>query len=471
MAVAHQPVPGALRAATLSGVGALPHDLSQRALPPRWLVPSLLAAADLVALVFALILTGSRAGIAAAYVPAAIGCLALAGAYRNRMSLRALDAMPWLVGRMATPLLLLAPVAVLTGADSEALLWVALVGTGLVAATRVASYAGLRAARRRGRVLEPAVILGAGQVGAELGRTFRDERELGVEVVGFLDCVDGNLPYPVLGDVDQLGRLLGEFRVRRVIVAFGPAREAELVGVLRTAVAHDADVHIVPRFFDCGVAPQGPDTDDVRGIPLYRVRRAALRAPAWALKRALDITVASTVLVLTTPLLAAIAVAVRLGSPGPVLFKQRRVGQYGREIDVAKFRTLRVHHDSDTQWNVDDDPRMTPVGRILRRTSLDELPQLWSVLKGDMSLVGPRPERPFFVRRFSVDIDGYGDRHRLPVGLTGWAQVNGLRGDTSIEERARFDNSYIEHWSLWRDLVILVRTVAEVVRGSGTRTD
>jgi lipopolysaccharide/colanic/teichoic acid biosynthesis glycosyltransferase len=157
-------------------------------------------------------------------------------------------------------------------------------------------------------------------------------------------------------------------------------------------------------------------------------------------------------------------VAVKLSSPGPVLFRQRRIGQAGREILVPKFRSLRVNHQSDTQWSVDDDPRVTSVGRLLRRTSIDELPQLWSVLKGDMSLVGPRPERPLFVRRFSSDVDGYRDRHRLPVGLTGWAQVHGLRGDTSIGRRARYDNQYIEHWTLWRDFVIVLRTLAEVAR-------
>ena len=267
--------------------------------------------------------------------------------------------------------------------------------------------------------------------------------------------------------MDQLDSLLREHDVRRVVVAFGPARESELVSVLRVAVAHDTDVHIVPRFFDCGVTPTGPDTDDVRGIPLYRVHRAALRARAWYAKRVVDVVVAGGVLVVMSPVLALVALAVKLSSPGPVFFRQERIGQDGREIEVPKFRTLRVNYDSDTQWNVADDPRLTGVGRLIRRTSIDELPQLWSVLKGDMSLVGPRPERPFFVRRFTADINGYGDRHRLPVGLTGWAQVHGLRGDTSIEERARFDNQYIEHWSLWRDFVILLRTVAEVVRGNG----
>jgi lipopolysaccharide/colanic/teichoic acid biosynthesis glycosyltransferase len=183
-------------------------------------------------------------------------------------------------------------------------------------------------------------------------------------------------------------------------------------------------------------------------------------------KRLLDVLVAGSILVLGAPILGLVALAVKLSSPGPILFRQNRVGQDGHEIQVLKFRTLRHNDESDTQWSVIGDARLTPIGRFLRRSSLDELPQLWSVLRGDMSLVGPRPERPFFVRQFSADVYGYKDRHRLPVGLTGWAQVHGLRGDTSIEERARFDNHYIEHWSLWQDLVVLGRTATEVVRGA-----
>ena len=472
MVVASQPVPGALNSATLEVLDAstltkVPARTLRRsrAITAGWLTATFLAVGDLLALALAMLAVGNEAPLAVAYVPLAVLCLAISGGYRNRMSLRALDAAPWIATRLAIPLLVLAPAALLGAGDLTALLTVALVAVGVVALVRVVGYALLRRARRAGHLLVPTVILGAGEVGAELGRAFRDYPEYGVAPVGFLDSVNGDLPFPVLGDMDRLDWLLGLGNIRRVVVAFGPARESELVTVLRTAVAHEADVHIVPRFFDCGVAPEGPDTDDVRGIPLYRVRRAALRAPAWYLKRLVDVLVAGTALLVLSPLLAVIALAVRLTSTGPVFFRQQRVGQAGREIAVPKFRSLRVNHESDTQWNVDEDPRLTPVGRVLRRTSIDELPQLWSVLKGDMSLVGPRPERPFFVRRFTTDIDGYGDRHRVPVGLTGWAQVHGLRGDTSIEERARFDNQYIEHWSLWRDLVVLMRTAAEVVRG------
>jgi exopolysaccharide biosynthesis polyprenyl glycosylphosphotransferase len=431
----------------------------------HWTTPTLLLTADFTALLFALLVAGADV-LAIAYVPAAVLCLAMSGAYRARMSLRMLDAVPWFVTRLGLPLLLLAPLAVVLSGETTPLFIAAMAAVLFMIPERIVCFALIRRERRRGGLLEPAIIVGAGGVGAELGRTFHDYPEYGVDPIGFVDSVSGDLPYPVLGDVDRLDTLLAERRIRRVIVAFGPAREAELVHVLRTAVQHEVEVHVVPRFFDCGVTPDGPDTDDVRGIPLYRVRRAALRAPAWYIKRLVDVLFSGAVLLLASPVLALIAVAVKMSSKGPVLFHQKRIGQYGQEIDVPKFRSLEVNHDSDTRWSVESDPRVTPVGRLLRRTSIDELPQLWSVLKGDMSLVGPRPERPFFVERFGQTVNGYSDRHRLPVGLTGWAQVHGLRGATSIEERARFDNQYIEHWSLWRDVTILIRTIAEVVRGA-----
>jgi exopolysaccharide biosynthesis polyprenyl glycosylphosphotransferase len=431
------------------------------------MAPAFVFCVDTVALFAGVVIAGGSV-LALVYAAVALITLTASNAYRVRIALRALDEMPWVVGRLAIALALLAPVALLIG-GADSLLLAALAGVALLVVGRVISFAILRNLRRRGVLVEPAVILGAGEIGAELARVFQEHRDFGVHPVGFLDSVSGSdLPLPMLGHVSQLERILERYDVRRVIVAFGPVREPKLVDVLRTAVQHQVEVHIVPRFFDCGVAPDGPDIDDVRGIPLYRVRRAALRAPAWMFKRVIDVTVAGAVLFLAAPVLALVALAVKLSSPGPILFRQQRVGQDGREIDVLKFRTLRLNDDSDTQWSVIGDERLTPIGRFLRRTSLDELPQLWGVLRGDMSLIGPRPERPYFVRRFSADVYGYKDRHRLPVGLTGWAQVHGLRGDTSIEERARFDNQYIEHWSLWRDFVVLARTVAEVVRGART---
>ncbi|WP_329282448.1 exopolysaccharide biosynthesis polyprenyl glycosylphosphotransferase [Streptomyces sp. NBC_00691] len=191
------------------------------------------------------------------------------------------------------------------------------------------------------------------------------------------------------------------------------------------------------------------------------------RLPA---KRALDIVLAAPALALALPVLLLCALAVRLADGPGVLFRQERVGQHGRHFTLLKFRTLRPSDDTEsaTRWNVAGDRRMSAAGSFLRKSSLDELPQLWNVLRGDMSLVGPRPERPYFVAQFSKIHAGYAARHRMPVGLTGLAQVHGLRGDTSIEDRCRFDNHYIDHWSLWQDVCILLRTAAGLVRPTGS---
>ncbi len=200
-------------------------------------------------------------------------------------------------------------------------------------------------------------------------------------------------------------------------------------------------------------------------------RPVAVAAPAAgsrgerALKRAIDVVGALIGLLLALPVLLVVAVAVRIeGGPG-VLFRQQRVGQHGRIFTLYKMRSLKpVADEGDVRWNIDDDARLGRVGRFIRSTSLDELPQLVNVLLGDMSLVGPRPERPYFVEQFSATVPGYALRHRVPVGLTGLAVVEGLRGDTSIAARADVDNSYADNWSLWLDIVVIARTVTYLVR-------
>lgn len=430
----------------------------------RRLAPAIILFGDVVALFVAADVTG-RAPLALAYSGLALVVLGASHAYRVPITPRASDGAPWVVARLALALLLLTPIALLTDA-TDALLRGALLGVGLVAVGRVASWAVVRRLRRSRALLEPTVIVGGGRIGVAIARALSEDRSYGAVPIGFVDSAPGDTPYPVLGNIDELDGIISRRGVRRLIIAFGPGRDAELVKALRRALHHDIEVHVVPRFFDCGITSDGPDTDEVRGIPLYRVRCAAPHAPTWRAKRVLDVVVAGAVLAIAAPILGLVAMAVRLTSPGTVLFRQRRVGKNGRRFEMLKFRTLRHNDESDTQWSVNGDGRLTSIGRFLRRTSLDELPQLWNVLRGDMSLVGPRPERPFFAERFSARVEGYDDRHRLPVGVTGWAQVNGLRGDTSIEDRARFDNQYIENWSIWRDVVILGRTAGEVVRSS-----
>ncbi|MFD0328520.1 exopolysaccharide biosynthesis polyprenyl glycosylphosphotransferase [Streptacidiphilus monticola] len=262
--------------------------------------------------------------------------------------------------------------------------------------------------------------------------------------------------------------------IRDVILTPSGAGDADSTHVLRTAVRHECEVWLVPGLPEFGTLEYGnrrPDHGDhLWGLPCLRLGPGPMQRPSWAVKRGVDILVAASALLLLSPVLAACALAVRLeGGPG-VIFRQERVGLDGQVFTVLKFRSLRPvnEHESATKWNISNDHRLGPVGRFLRKSSLDELPQLWNILRGEMSLVGPRPERPYFAMQFAQDYPRYRDRHRVPVGLTGLAQVNGLRGDTSIEDRARFDNHYIESWSLWQDVKILLQTVVAVLRTSGS---
>ncbi len=385
----------------------------------------------------------------------AVTGLVAIGSYRLRCTLSALDDAPRLAGAVGVAALAAAPFA---GRGSGVLLQAALLVPSIVI-IRMFSYATVRAWRRRG-LREPAIIAGSGHVGIELAEVIEMHPEFGLDFIGFVGAPFPDLPGPLLGEIARMPEIVSEHRARRVIVAFGPTREADLITVLRTAMLRAVQVHIVPRFFEVGVAPRGSDVDDLWGIPVYRVRQAALQRWAWRFKRALDVAVAGTMLLLALPVMAMAAVAVKFASPGPVLFRQRRIGQHGEEIEVLKFRTLPTDHIDDA-FNTAE-ARYHNIGWFLRRSSIDELPQLWNVLRGDMSIVGPRPERGYLVEQFNDEVYGYRDRHRLPVGLTGWAQVHGLRGETSLRERVRFDNHYIEHWSLWHDFVILMRTVAAV---------
>jgi exopolysaccharide biosynthesis polyprenyl glycosylphosphotransferase len=437
--------------------------------PSRRRTRSLLLVTDATAVLLAMVAAGPRTVAGWAYVCGVLASLAVSGGYRPRISLQLLPEVPALLTRLAVPALLCAPFA-LVGLEQAVLLQIMATAPALCMA-RAAAYGAIGLARRKGKLRETTLVVGAGPVALELARLMRQRPEYGLEPIGFLDApsTDRSLLLPYLGPVSHLETVLRRYDVQRVVVAFGRVREADWVSILRTAVINDVEIHVVPRFFDIGMSPAGAGTDQIWGIPLCRVRRSVLHSPAWRAKRVFDVVLAGVALVLSAPLLGLIAVAVRLSSPGPILFRQCRIGQDGRQFDLLKFRSMRTHHDGASSWAATAE-HQTTVGRWLRRTSLDELPQLWNVIRGDMSLVGPRPERPVFAERFSADIAGYRDRHRLPVGLTGWAQVHGLRGDdTSLTERARFDNSYIEGWSLWLDIVILLRTVGAVLRMAASR--
>jgi lipopolysaccharide/colanic/teichoic acid biosynthesis glycosyltransferase len=269
----------------------------------------------------------------------------------------------------------------------------------------------------------------------------------------------------VLGGAGDLARLVAELRIRRVLVCFGDGRDEDLVPVLRACRLLRADVCVVPRLYELGLAVPRAGLDEIWGIPLIPLRRGP-RPAGLALKRAFDIAAASVLLAAAAPVLLVLAALIRLRTGQPPLFRQLRVTRQGRQSTILKLRTLTETPEAGRRWAVDPG-ECRPLGRWLRATHADELPQLVNVLRGDMSLVGPRPERRCFAAEFAREIPRYSDRDRMRAGLTGWAQVHGLHGDTSIVERSRFDNHYIEYWSPWLDVVILARTIREALAGMG----
>ena len=397
----------------------------------------------------------------------------VAGLYRSRLNLSLLDDLPYILAASLVGFALkMSLIALFPSVDPppQQVLH-ALVLLAAVLLVRWTAYRVVRKARCRGKVRHRTLIVGAGPVGVRLANTLQDRPYYGLDPVGFVDCdpppQDSLLPAPILGATEQLGKVIRQHQIRDVIVAFGGASEDALVDILRTCDRLDVEVFLVPRLFELHNANRY--TDEIWGIPLIRVRRAVFRSPWWKVKRLFDVVLSGLALLILSPLMAVCAFAVRHeGGPG-ILFRQQRVGLDGRPFDVLKFRSLKPVNEaeSQTQWNIKHDDRLGPVGKFIRTTSLDELPQLWNILRGDMSLVGPRPERPHFVQQFSTHVPRYTARHRVPAGLTGWSQAHGLRGDTSIEDRARFDNYYIENWSPWLDIKILVMTVGQVVRRQG----
>ncbi len=271
---------------------------------------------------------------------------------------------------------------------------------------------------------------------------------------------------PCLGELDEIRAVVLEHKIDRVVLTL-PFEQLALVSATAAKLANmTTDLQFVPDLFALHTSKMR--LTEVAGIPFISVREVALSGADRIVKRTFDIVCTSLGLLVLSPLLFVLAVAVKLSSRGPVLYRQARVGRDGSEFDMLKFRSMRVGAEEQTGpvWTVADDPRVTGVGRLLRRWSLDELPQLWNVLRGDMSLVGPRPERRVFVERFSQQMPRYFERHRVKSGLTGWAQVNGLRGDTSIAERTLYDLHYVENWSLALDVKILLMTVHHVLRGA-----
>ena len=415
--------------------------------------------ADVLGLTVAIGVTGWAGLTTALYALAVLTVLAIAGLQRLRICLRVADQAGRILAAAALPLLILLP---WTPAAAAARL--ALWSAGLVFTFRVAASAALRAAHRRGLLTEPALVVGAGTFGAHIGELMRSHPELGLRPQGYLDFGPPrrDLALPSLGTPGDLADVVARHGIRRVIVCYAACKDEDLVTVLRASGRLRADVCVVPRLYELGAAVPWSCLDEIWGIPLVPLRRLGHWPAGQWLKRAFDVAVAAVLLLAAAPVLLVLAAAIRLQSGRAPLFRQARVTGHGRSAEIVKLRTLTDPGDPDTSWTVPTQ-QCTGLGRWLRLTHLDELPQLVNVLRGEMSLVGPRPERPYFAERFGREILRYSDRTRMPAGMTGWAQVHGLHGDTSIFERARFDNQYIEYWSPWLDVVILARTLVALI--------
>ncbi len=319
-------------------------------------------------------------------------------------------------------------------------------------------------ARSMGVGLERVALVGRGRMRESVLRTLRARPGLGMMVVGeVLRPEDDASDLPVLGSFDALPQLVDRHHVDLVLVTLSFREVQQLLPILESLADSQVRVVLVPDLDD--VRASSLRLAHVESLPFMELRQVALSGIHRVFKRSFDLAVSGFLLIALLPVLACIALAVRLSSPGPVLFRQARVGRDGRVFDMLKFRTMRVDAEnaSGPVFTKAGDPRRTRVGRWLRTYSLDELPQLYNVLRGDMSLVGPRPERPVFVQQFRSTIPRYFERHKVRSGITGWAQVNGLRGDTPLEARTRFDIHYVENWSLAFDVKILVMTLRSVL--------
>jgi exopolysaccharide biosynthesis polyprenyl glycosylphosphotransferase len=472
------------------------HGFLQRTLEePGWNVlrPTvdfiLLCAAVVVAL-GGLNVTAVRAPMLA-LPPLVMTLFFLRGLYRTRMRAMILDGVVPVLSAVSVAAMGVAMIGLfVNGQVPSQSDWVrgwlfALLAVGL---GRVALSGAQRWARSQHLIGKPVLIMGAGIVGSQVARRLESHPEYGLVPIGFIDddprstAEVGGRDVPVLGTLDEIDRIVERTRVEHLIVAFSSVSDARVSRLIQDTQQLGIEVAVVPRMFDTMNHRAGYET--VGGLPLLSFEMVDPKGWQFAIKYALDRVAAGLLLILLSPLLVILALAVRLNSPGQIFFRQRRVGRDGSVFDLYKFRSMRMVDADQTvpsavasgggdgsdfittlardiaPGGVEGADRRTVVGRILRRTSLDELPQLFNVFKGDMSLIGPRPERPEFVEMFDQDVTRYGDRHRVKSGITGWAQVHGLRGQTSLAERVELDNYYIAHWSLGLDLKIMLLTVA-----------
>ena len=445
----------------------------------------------LVLAVVAALIGADAAGVAHdtlavwAFPPIVIGLLALRGMYRNKLRVQMLDEAGHVVGASSVAAMIIIALSAFTtagGGHAQLIARVWVFGIVYVTGSRIVLGLTQRRARVERLIGKPTLIVGAGRVGAQVERRLEEQPEIGLRPIGYIDARPPSQDLvpsrraPVLGTPADLPRIVAETGAEHVVLAFLSSRgsDATLVPIVRQCDELGLEVSLVPRLWESMNIRAA--LEHIGGMPLFRLHTVKPKGWQFALKHVADRIAAATLILLLAPLLIAVTIAVKVSSPGPIFFRQRRIGRDGRPFDLLKFRSMQIAEDpgprgepsvllpEDTApGGVEGADRRTRVGRLIRRTSIDELPQLFNVLMGEMSIVGPRPERPEFVELFERRIDRYDDRHRVKSGITGWAQVHGLRGKTSLSDRIEWDNYYIENWSLWLDVKILLMTATTVL--------
>ncbi|MFB7503118.1 exopolysaccharide biosynthesis polyprenyl glycosylphosphotransferase [Streptomyces broussonetiae] len=433
--------------------------------PARPVSPLPLIAADLFAALVgtvALDETAHRPVLVAALVCGAL----LLRPHTTRLVPAVLDELPAVCGRIAVAWLALAALLAAYAPERALDARTLLLGVALHA---TAACTGRGAVHWRRRVAlrnrpHTALVIGPAATAQRVAAALLRHPRCGVRPVGVVaERPDGHGGLPVLTSGEEVERALVQNGVRAVLTV-DPAVRTGKAPLLRALAESGCTVWELDAD-----SPSYQMRDQLAGFAVRQLDLGSRRRGSIG-KRLLDVLVSGTLLVLVSPVLLGCAVVLRRTDGPGVVFRQERIGKDGRPFTLLKFRTHRPadEHEAATRWSVAGEQRMSPFCRFLRQTSLDELLQLWNVLRGDMSLVGPRPERPYFVTQFSQAHPGYAARHRMRTGITGLAQIHGLRGDTSIEDRARFDNAYIDNWSLWQDVCVLLRTAAALVRSTGS---
>lgn len=341
-----------------------------------------------------------------------------------------------------------------------------LLNTAALGSKRVLLRMLLRYYRQKGYNLKHVLIVGTGPMARRYLNKIRTNKELGYQAIGYVsDREDSWRGITHLGKYEDLEQLLDQYNPDEVISAIPAEDYTKTPRIISACEKEGVKLSIIPFYAE--YMPTNPEFDDLDGLPLLNIRHIPL--DNWGnafVKRAMDIVGSLVLIILTSPIMLIAAIGVRLSSPGPIIFSQERVGRNKKTFRMYKFRSMRVNDRQDTGWSRERDDRKTAFGSFIRKFSIDELPQFFNVLKGDMSLVGPRPEVPFYVEQFREEIPLYMVKHQVRPGITGWAQVNGLRGDTSIKDRIEHDIYYIEHWTVFFDIEILFMTLFKGVVNS-----